>query len=157
MTPAIADEQIALAELCVHKRMNHASARFFEAGFVAEPRLANDLGGHRYNAACAAALACCGQGMDSATVDDEERARLRRQALGWLRADLVAWRERMQKEPDKTRTVVVQTLSHWLLDPDLTGVRDREALAKLPEAERIQWQKLWQEVEAQRDKAAGPK
>jgi len=31
----------------------------------------------------------------------------------------------------------------------LTGVRDREALAKLPDAEREQWHRLWADVAAQ--------
>ena len=35
-------------------------------------------------------------------------------------------------------------------DPDLAGVRDKEALEKLPEAERKAWARLWVEVEALR-------
>src|SRR5215472_4056243 len=42
----------------------------------------------RYNAANAAALAGCGQGEDAAKLNDNERTRLRQQALTWLRADL---------------------------------------------------------------------
>jgi tetratricopeptide (TPR) repeat protein len=156
--PANSAEQIDLANLCARKHLNHASARFFEAGFEAEPGLANDLArGHRYNAACAAVLAGCGQGKDSPPVDQKERVRLRQKAVEWLRADLGAWREQLNKEPVKTRPDVEKTLSHWLTDPDLSGVRDREALAKLPEAERGQWKKFWQEVAALRDQAASPK
>jgi hypothetical protein len=33
-----------------------------------------------------------------------------------------------------------------LRDPEFGGVRGAEALAKLPEAERQQWQKLWADV-----------
>ena len=40
-----------------------------------------------------------------------------------------------------------QTLTHWRADPDLTGVRDQDALAKLPEDERAKWQELWGEVD----------
>ena len=39
-------------------------------------------------------------------------------------------------------------LSHWKVDPDLVSIRDPAALAKLPEAERQEWQKLWSEVDA---------
>ncbi len=46
------------------------------------------------------------------------------------------------------RTQAVQVLTHWREDDDLAGVRDADALAKLPDAERQEWQKLWQEVEA---------
>jgi hypothetical protein len=39
-------------------------------------------------------------------------------------------------------------LQHWQNDTDLAGVRDPAALAKMPEAERADWQKLWADVEA---------
>jgi hypothetical protein len=38
---------------------------------------------------------------------------------------------------------VQKTLHHWQQDSDLAGVRDPAALAKMPEAERAEWQKLW--------------
>jgi serine/threonine protein kinase/Flp pilus assembly protein TadD len=156
--PASSAEQIELANLCARKHLNHASARFYEAGFEAEPGLANDLSkGHRYNAACVAALAGSGQGKDSLQLDQKERTGLRQKVVVWLGADLGAWRERLKKEPDKTRQDAAMTMDHWLTDPDLSGVRDREALAKLPEAERSQWLKFWQEVAALRDQAASPK
>ena len=37
-------------------------------------------------------------------------------------------------------------MHYWQQDADFTAVRD--ALAKLPEAERAEWHKLWQDVEA---------
>jgi hypothetical protein len=45
-------------------------------------------------------------------------------------------------------------LKHWQEDSDLAGVRDKEALEKLPEGEREAWRTLWAEVEALRQKAA---
>jgi hypothetical protein len=41
----------------------------------------------------------------------------------------------------------VQALRHWQTDPDLAGVRDKEALAALPEAEQEAWRKLWADME----------
>jgi hypothetical protein len=38
-------------------------------------------------------------------------------------------------------------LRHWQKDTDLAGVREQRALAKLPDAERKQWQQFWGEVE----------
>jgi serine/threonine-protein kinase len=109
--------------------------------------LADDLSaGHRYNAACAAALAGCAQGKDAAALESKEYARLRRQALDWLRADLEAWGGLLDKEPDKIRPILVQQLRHWLVDTDFAGVRGPQALAQLPEAERQPWQKLWDDV-----------
>src|SRR5262249_50342757 len=95
----------------------------------------------RYQAACFAALAAAGQGADADTLDDKERAHWRKQALDWLRADLAAW----ARVPD--RAVVQKVLKLWQQDSRLGGVRDAAALAKLPQAERPEWQRLWADVE----------
>jgi hypothetical protein len=65
----------------------------------------------RYNATCAAALAGCGQGLDTDKIDAMARGRLRRQALDWLRADMSAWDRLLGKEPDKVRQVMCRTSS----------------------------------------------
>jgi hypothetical protein len=44
-------------------------------------------------------------------------------------------------------------MQHWQGDADLTGVRGPEALSHLPEAERQEWQKLWEDVAALRRRA----
>ena len=101
---------------------------------------------NRYNAACAAALAGCGGGQDTANLDEMERARLRRQALEWLRADLTGWRRRLEKEQDKAQACVQKNLRYWQQDCDFAGVRG-SGLDRLPEAERQPWQQLWTDVE----------
>jgi serine/threonine protein kinase/Flp pilus assembly protein TadD len=159
-TPANADEHVELAEICAVQLLNRAAARFFAEGFAREPKLADDLdAGHRYNAACTAAKAGCGQGKDIDKLDSGDRARLRRQALDWLRADLEAWGRLLEKAPDKARSAarVTSTLRHWLVDADFAGVREPEALAKLPEAERQPWQKLWGDVAATLARIQGKK
>jgi Flp pilus assembly protein TadD len=134
--PKDADERLALAQMCQqNKKLYAAAVRFFAQAFAAQPALVTDMqAGRRYNAACAAALAGCGKGKDAIGLDDNERARLRKQALDWLRADLTAWRNVLEK--DKTAPVVGQLMQRWLRDPDFNGVRGAEALAKLPQAER---------------------
>src|SRR5205807_9715546 len=117
--PADAAECLQLASLCQLpcKQLNAAVAGFSADAFAAEPKLADDLGaGHRYNAACAAALAGCSQGKDAADLSDKERARLRRQALDWLRADLKAWGKLLDKGPDRARPFIIQQLQHWQED-----------------------------------------
>jgi hypothetical protein len=42
---------------------------------------------------------------------------------------------------------VAQALRYWRQDPDLAGVRDPAALAKLPPAERKAWEALWLKVD----------
>jgi serine/threonine protein kinase/Flp pilus assembly protein TadD len=152
-------EQLALASVCQepYKRLYAAAARFYSDAFAAQPHLADDVDAqHRYNAACVAALAGCGQGADADELDVKERTRLRRQALDWLRADLKAYRQLMEKSADKAGPAIAQRMQHWLQDGDFSGVRGAESLARLPEAERKEWHKLWQEVEALRQRAAQP-
>jgi hypothetical protein len=129
--------------------MHRAAVRFYAEAFTAQPKLAeNAQSVHRYNAACAAALSGCGVGEDAEKLDDQERTRLRRQALDWLRADLEAWGRFLDKEADnaQSKANVIRMLQHWLMDPDFAGVRGPEALARLPEAERQTWHKLWGDV-----------
>jgi hypothetical protein len=102
---------------------------------------------YRYNAACAAALAAAGQGADSDNLDAKEKSRLRKQALGWLRDNFKQYSQQLQGADAWTRQAVQQTLQHWQKDTDLASVRDKEALAKVPEAERAAWQQLWADVE----------
>jgi serine/threonine protein kinase/Flp pilus assembly protein TadD len=149
-TPAGPSERVELARLCSLKRLHGAAVRFYADAFAAEPPLAERLGPHRYNAACAAALAGCGQGKEADRLDDKERARLRRQALDWLRADLAAWGRLLDKGPDQARAAarLIKVLQSWPADADFAGVRGPEALAKLPESERRPWQQFWDDVAA---------
>ncbi len=130
-----------------------AAVKFFTQAFAAHPKLADDLRFcNRYNAACSAAVAGCGQGEDAAKLDEKERARLRRQALDWLLADLAAWDQLLQKQPEEARPRVQFWLRHWQQDPDFAGVRG-DAISRLPEAERQPWQQLWADVEETLKKA----
>ena len=109
----------------------------------------------RYHAACAAALAGTGQGKDAAGLDEAQRSAWRKQALDWLAADLAALTARAKKAAG--RPIVLQQMTHWLTDPNLSAVRDKPSLAKLPEKEREQWRKLWADVESLRLKASAAK
>jgi len=147
--PKDAAERLAFAELAQLPfcKQYAAAVRFYTGAFAEKPSLADDVHlQHRYNAACAAALAGCGQGRDGQQTDDKERVRLRRQALEWLRADLAAW-GRVNKA-DKARPLIAQHLQRWLADTDFDGVRRSEALDRLPEAERQAWRQLWADVAA---------
>jgi tetratricopeptide (TPR) repeat protein len=132
--------------LCMQAR-HAAAARSYAEAFAAVPKLADDPGtGNRYKAARAAALAGCGRGNDAADLDDAERARLRQQALDWLRADLAAWGQLLKKQPEQARAGVQQGLRSWQQEADFAALRG-DALAKLPEAERQAWEKFWADVE----------
>src|SRR5207244_2989942 len=73
----------------------------------------------------------------------KEWARLRQQALDWLRADLAAYAKLAEKDAKAARQLVRQRLSHWQEDTDLETVRGEKALSKLPGPERQAWQQLW--------------
>ncbi len=145
-SPSSTVERLDLVEWCEIKGLNRTAAGLYAAAFAADPKLVDDLNAyHRYNAACFAALAVACRGEDAAGIDDAERTRLRRQALDWLRADLAGQARRLDSAD---RAAAQQALLHWQEDTDLASLRDAEALAKLPEAERADWQALWAEVES---------
>jgi hypothetical protein len=48
---------------------------------------------------------------------------------------------------------VQRALLHWQKDSDLAGLRDKDALAKLPPEERAACKRLWADVAALRQKA----
>jgi tetratricopeptide (TPR) repeat protein len=150
-------ERIELAQMSGVKKLYRASAGFAAAAFVDDPKLADDLGsGFRYSAACSAAQAASGQGEDAAGLDDRERARLRTQAVDWLRADLVLRAKRLETGTSGDRAAVQQALRHWQEDSDLACVRDAAALAGLPTDDRNSFTKLWADVAELLKKAETP-
>jgi serine/threonine-protein kinase len=143
--PASTRERLELAELCLgYKRRYAAAAGFYAAAFAADPGLAERPNGHRYNAARAAARAGCGQGEDAAGLTGSDRARLRRQALDWLRTDLAAWQKRARDPANREQAR--QALARWQADAALAAVRDPAALAGLLRSEQQEWRQLWAEV-----------
>jgi hypothetical protein len=93
-----------------------------------------------------------------AKLDDKERTRLRQQALDWLRQDLTWWGERLDKAGAETsaQAQVRDRLRHWQGDPDLVGVRAKDALAGLPDEERQRWERLWSDVGALLRRVSAP-
>jgi serine/threonine-protein kinase len=150
--PAGALEQVEFAALCALKKRYAEAARFCADAFAAQATLADDLRtGHRYNAACWAALAAAEQGASTA----REGGRLRRQALDWLRADLAAWGKGVSEGATPGRAAAEKALRHWQQDADLASVRDWAALARLPREERADWARLWADVADLLEEAGG--
>src|SRR5262249_51625450 len=124
-------------------RLRDALAAFGEAQRV-EPSLSQSRQWQLlYHAACAAAKAAVGKGKDEPPPDDAAMVKLRQQALDWLRAEYKAWDQFLESGGPQARTSIADALRHWKQDSDLAGIRDDEALASLPEAERKEWQALW--------------
>jgi serine/threonine-protein kinase len=139
---------LTLAQFYLYKRHYAAAARYFAQAYTAQPKLAEETGnGNRYNAACCALRASCGQGEDAAKLDDKQRADWRQEALDWLRGDLKQLSKQLADANPKDRIRIKQTLQHWQRDADLAKVRGEKALAKLRDAEHFAWQQLWADVE----------
>jgi tetratricopeptide (TPR) repeat protein len=158
-TPADNAERLALAKLCGQpfKKRYATAARFYTEAFAHDARLADDLQKwYRYNAACCAARAGCGQGADGRLLPDKVSWRLRHQALDWLKADLAARAMLLKRNDPALKQLVRQNLEHWRQDADLAGLRDQDAVAKLSAEEQEACRGLWAEVEALLQKVSGP-
>src|SRR6185369_4854586 len=107
----------------------------------------------RYRAAGSAALAAAGQGGDAAKLDDAAKAKLRKQALDWLRADLALRAKQLDGDKPADRAAVQQALLNWRKGPGLASLRDAAALAKLPADEQKAFTQLWTDVAALLKKA----
>jgi tetratricopeptide (TPR) repeat protein len=109
-----------------------------------------------YHAACAAAKAATGKGKDEPPPDDAAKVKLRRQALDSLRAEYKAWSQLLESGEPEARRSIAAAMQHWKKDSDLAGIRDDEALARLPDAERKEWQALWADVDSRLGPATTP-
>ncbi len=141
-----AKDLFELAAFClIHKRLHTTGARFYAEALAADRKLtADQRAGHLYDAACAAALAGAGQGLDAAKLDDKERAKWRKQALAWLQAASTHWAKRLEEGTPAEKVAIRQRLERWQKDPDLAGLRERvDPAAK----------KLWADVQVLLKKA----
>ncbi|HVI85153.1 MAG TPA: tetratricopeptide repeat protein, partial [bacterium] len=170
------DERLALLGICQFQGRYGTVARLYADAFAADPHLADDLNKEclrrtrgreaaadrievfdsacRYLAARCAALAGCGLGKDGEKLSEEERTRLRQQARDWLQADLAVWAKMLDSDSQAERDLAKRMLEHWQVDPDLVGLRDPEALDRLPPAERQKCRALWNDVDAVRNRVA---
>jgi hypothetical protein len=143
--PADAAERLDLAFLCGVRKMQASAVQLWIDAFAAAPKAPDDLAAqHRYNAACAAALAAAGKGVEVKKLDDQEKKRFRQQALTWLRADLAAWTRLLDKPGFNPR--IREAMLHWQWDSDLVAIRDANEIAKLPPDEHEACKKLWADM-----------
>ncbi len=141
-------ELLALADLCLrYKHCYAAATRFYAASLDKEPKLAEGvLANMYYDAACAASLAGVGKGKDGDKLLEQDRSKLRRQALDWLQADLALLRKQSQSGNVEEVVLVTRKLSHAQSDPDLIGVREASELAGMANEEREAWQQFWADL-----------
>ena len=99
----------------------------------------------RFRAARAAVLASATE-----AVDAETRKSLHESARTWLQDELEEWRLRLSERISPGRrypSALDPELWNWKFHVDLASVRDADALAELPDAEREAWEEFWREVD----------
>ncbi len=132
---------------------NKAAAGRYARALAADPWLRDDLEAvDRYLAACDDLQTGCGGG---APAEESQRARLRRRALDSLKANLDLRKRELGSGTAENRVKVQQNLKFWKVDRGLAGVRDPDALAKLPDDEQMAWRALWADVNALAKMAQG--
>ncbi len=164
------DERLAIVGTCQFQGRYDTTARLYALAFTADPHLADDLTTEcryrsteeepfyervesvnteaRYLAARCATLAGCGSGKDGAGLSRAERARWRKEAREWLRADLALWGKTLDNGSDQDLALAKRMLSHWQVEPDLAGIRDVKALDEVSGEERNECFELWDLVGA---------
>ncbi len=141
-------ERIQIAYRAYEKALHATSTRLFREAFVNDLELVGDRQlQHRYNAACAAAIAGCGKSQDNPPPDDSSKTKLRQQALEWLEAELATYSKLVERTGIQQKGEIAKILEDWKIDSDLNGVRDQKELEALPQAERTAFQKLWADVD----------
>jgi tetratricopeptide (TPR) repeat protein len=150
-------ERLQLAPRACDKALYITAAQLWGDAMATDPKLGDDRNNQiRYNAACAASLAAAGRSKDKPELDEAGRTKLREQALGWLRADLSAWKQTLMVTDPAKKALVTQVLTYWKGDGDLAVIRDAMELAKLPEEERRECEKLWADVDVVLKSVASP-
>ena len=145
-------ERLELAEYSRFRMRYLSAARLYADAMTAEANSAD-----RFHAACCAARAGCGEGVDATDLDENDRAGLRGRALGWLRADLAVLKRQVEGAKPEERKQAAETLRRWREDVALAGLREPARLAKLPAEEQEAWKKFWADVKGQLDKAEAKK
>lgn len=145
--PANNAARLRFAQRAYNRKQFATATHLFTEALSAEPKLGNDpRKGHRYIAACAAAMSADGQGHDKQPLDPASEAKLRDQALGWLKSELTAWDKLVKSGFPQDRVTAMEVLAEWQHESDLSGVRDASALTKLPAEERAALTEFWSEV-----------
>jgi tetratricopeptide (TPR) repeat protein len=150
-------EKVAFAYVYHKQGLYVASTRLLAEAFTKHPQpyFGDDRQWFiRYNAACSAVQAGCGNAKDDPPLDELAKAKLRHQALDWLRADLSAWAKLLESGQSQVRPVILWHLQHWKKDSDLSGIRDVESLARLSGEEQEAWHALWAGVDTLLKRAA---
>jgi serine/threonine-protein kinase len=142
------------------KRMFAATSGLFQESFRAHPEWIDARAPpapnglpftNRRFAAATAAMAGAGVG-DGAGLSQETRSAWRRQSRDWLREEIGSWARRLDGATLEGTTEIGKLIADLHADGWLAPVRGAAALARLSDDERKEWLRLWDDVEALRQK-----
>jgi serine/threonine-protein kinase len=137
-------ERMALINIASRKGLHAVATRHWQELSERFPGWAdiarND---HRYWAARDAALASSDKAKDDPPPDPAARTLYRKQALGWLEADLTEWGRVLGCGTKEETASQIAKLKVLQTDPALACVRDEASLAGLPEDERRACRAFW--------------
>ncbi len=91
-------------------------------------------------------MAAAGQGKDETPLDDAQKAKLRGQALSWLKDELAFFAQLLSSAPPIEKQLLLNKLNGWKYDRDLSGIRDVASLANLALAEQKAINQLWADL-----------
>ncbi len=153
--PQFPREALELAEYCSEfKQRPLVAYRLYSIAMQGDPKEVENSGPpYHYNAACSAALAAGGAG-DASALGEEERTKIRNQARAWLETDLAIWTKRLDSGTDDDRKAVLETLTFWKQDSDLSSIRAPAETTHYPTDEQAALKQLWEAVEALHKRAA---
>ncbi|CAN5194954.1 hypothetical protein BH11PLA2_BH11PLA2_13890 [soil metagenome] len=137
-TPSKAEDLFELGRLCYFQKRYVTGVKYFEDALAKSPGLAGKFMANHYLTAAHAGL---GHGVDAGDV--AEQTRCRKQSLQWLKEWLDIQTKKADKGDGKVRISVRRDVRMVTDHPDLAGVREPGALAKLPAEERKAWQQFW--------------
>ena len=108
---------------------------------------------YRFQSACLAVRTAAGRGLNPQKEGEQDKAKLRAQALAWLRADLDSYAAQIEAGKVDGMVLAIDKLALWQKVADLATVREPQALALLPEGEQEPWRKLWADANRVLDQA----
>jgi hypothetical protein len=140
-------DRVELVRHCDLYGWDAGGAKLYAEALEADPNMPPVRGeSPAWIAARYAARAGTGMSSGGSPLDVDARARLRRQALAWMRAELNTWPRRPSPDKPEMLRRAADFLDRYMTDPALFGVRDREALERLPAEERQAWEQLWKDA-----------
>lgn len=146
--PALALDQLTIAQWYgTHTNRPAASVSLYVEAFASKPSLPDDLAAaNRRLAATAAVVASAGGGGDAKNLDQETRRQMRERALAWLVVERDALVSAANGGASGARSTAGSVAREMLRSQSLASVRDKEALDRLPEDERVGWESVWESL-----------